>query len=110
MRRQFSRIPVSLPVIGQASQFGGTLLPGTVRSVGPGGLMVEFPVVVVRGSSLRVTVKTGLGPLELEGRVVWTAVSRDTICHGLAFPAPKGPDFAAELGIAKSRSEGGGWL
>jgi hypothetical protein len=108
-RRQFDRIPVALPVIGQAPQFREMDLPGMVRSVAPGGLMVEFPVVVVPGSLLRLAIQTGLGPVEVEGRVVWTAVTRGTIRHGLAFPVPKGPDFASELQIVEWRSKGRGY-
>ena len=107
-RRQFTRIPVSLPVIGRAPQFQEMVLRGMVRSVGPGGLMVEFPVVVVRDSILRLDLQTGLGPLEVQGRVVWIATTGNTIRHGLAFPEPKSPDFAAGLHIAESQSEGGG--
>ena len=106
MRRQFARTPVSLPVIGRAPQFREMALHGMVRSVGPGGLMVEFPVVVVRDSILCLALQTGLGPLEVEARVVWTATTRGAIRHGLAFPEPKGPDFAAELHITEGLSEG----
>jgi len=84
------------------------VLRGMVRSVGPGGLMVEFPVAVVRDSILRLALQTGLGPLEVQGRVVWTAATGNTIRHGLAFPEPKSPDFTAGLHIAESQSEGGG--
>lgn len=101
-RRQFARIPVSLPVIGQAPQFREMVLRGMVRSVGPGGLMVEFPVVVVRDSVLRLALQTGLGPLEVEGRVMWTAATGNIVRHGLAFPEPKSPDFADGLDIGRS--------
>jgi hypothetical protein len=68
--------------------------------------MVEIPVVVVRGSLLRLAVQTGLGPVEVEGRVVWTAATRGTIRHGLAFSAPKGPEVAAEWHLAEEQSCG----
>ena len=71
--------------------------------------MVEFPVVLVPGSLLRLAIQTGLGPVEMEARVVWTAVTRETNRHGLAFPEPKGPDFATELHIVEGQSEGGGY-
>ncbi len=105
-RRQFVRIPIALPVIGQAPQFREMPLPGVVRSIAPGGLMVEVSVVVVRGSLLRLAVQTGLGPVEVEGRVVWTAATRGIIRHGLVFSAPKGPDFAAEWHLAEGQSCG----
>lgn len=105
-RRRFVRVPVFLPVIGRAPQFWETALRGTVRSVGPGGLMVELPVVVVRGSILRLAFQTGLGPLEVEGQVAWTAATEGTVRHGLAFPEPKSPGFGAELYAAENQDEG----
>lgn len=106
-RRRFVRVPVFLPVIGRAPQFWETVLRGTVRSVGPGGLMVELPVVVVRGSILRLAFQTGLGPLEVEGRVAWTATTDGTVRHGLAFPEPRSLNFGAELSAAENQDEGG---
>jgi hypothetical protein len=35
--------------------------------------------------------------------VVWTSASGGMVRHGFAFPAPKGPDFAAALHAAESR-------
>jgi hypothetical protein len=106
-RRRFVRVPVCLPVIGRAPQFQDMALHGTVRSVGPGGLMVEFPVAVVRGSMVRLALQTGLGTLEVEGRVAWTANNGDTIRHGLAFPEPKGLDLTTELYVAEGQEDGG---
>jgi hypothetical protein len=68
-----------------------------VRSIGVGGILVEFPVEVLPGSTLRMTIQTALGPLELEGRVVWTAATRGVIRHGVAFSGPKRPELAEEL-------------
>lgn len=100
-RRRFVRVPVFLPVIGRAPQFQDMAFHGTVRSVGPGGLMVEFPVAVVRGSIVRLALQTGFGPLEIEGQVAWTATNGGTTRHGLAFPEPKGLDLAADLPVAE---------
>jgi len=91
--RRFERVPVSVPVVGWASQFMGTPLRGTVLYVSTGGLMVEFPVQVVRDSVLRLVFQTRQGPLEVDGRVVWTSVERGGIRHGLAFPEPQGAEF-----------------
>ena len=91
--RRFDRKPVSLPAIGWAPQFPGTALQGMVRYVGGGGMMLEFPVEVVRGSFLRVVLQTRQGPLEVEGEIVWTAFHGGVIRHGFTFPEPKGPDF-----------------
>ncbi len=106
-RRQFARIPVTLPIIGRAPQFREMSLPGMVRSISPGGLMVEFSVVVVPGSILRVALQTGLGRLEVEGRVVWTALTRGAVRHGLAFPEPRDPESYTELFDTDSTRPGG---
>jgi len=91
--RCFDRKPVSLPVIGWAPQFIGTALQGMARYVGAGGMMLEFPVEVVRGSLLRVALQTPQGPLEVEGEIVWTTSHGGVVRHGLNFPEPKEPDF-----------------
>jgi hypothetical protein len=72
-------------------------LRGMVRSIGAGGMLVEFPVEVLPGSILRMTLQTALGPLELKSRVVWTATCRGIIRHGLVFSAAKRPDLTEEL-------------
>jgi hypothetical protein len=95
--RRFERIPVSLPTVVRASQFPGMGIRGMVRYVAAGGLMVELPVEVVSGSSLQVLIQTPQGPREVEGKVVWTAVNRDKVRHGLSFPEPQGPEFLDEF-------------
>lgn len=96
-RRRFERLPVSMPALCRAPQFRGGEARGIVRYVGAGGLMVELPVEVVPGSPIRVVLPTRSGPLEVGGRIVWTAVNGTTIRHGLAFSEPKTPDFAVDL-------------
>jgi hypothetical protein len=91
--RRFGRVPVALPVIGWAPQFQGTALSGVVLYLGEGGMMVEFPVQLTRGTSMRVFLPTFQGPVEVEGTVMWTASHGSVIRHGVAFPDPKGPDF-----------------
>lgn len=97
VKRRFPRMPVSVPVIGRTRQFGGAELPGMVRHISVGGLMVEFPVEVVVGSVLFVVLQTRHGPLEVEGRVVWTTVTNGGIRHGLSFSEPKDPDFIGNI-------------
>ena len=92
-REWVERVSVSLPVIAWAPQFVNTALRGTARYVSTGGLMLEFPVEVVRGSTLRVVFETRHGPLEVEGGIVWTSFNRGVFHHGLVFTEPKGPDF-----------------
>ncbi len=102
-KRRYVRLPVSLPVIGRAGQFPGEAIRGTIRNVSAGGVMAEFPVEMVPGSSMDLVLQTRWGPLEVEGRVVWTTVSAGRIRHGVAFPEPKGRDFAVDLFVAESR-------
>ena len=94
--RRFERIPISLQATCQAPQFPGMGIRGMVRYIAAGGLMVELPVEVVPGSTMRVLLQTRQGSREVEGKVVWTAVNRDKIRHGLSFPEPQGPDFLEE--------------
>ena len=91
--RRFGRVPVALPVTGWAPPFQAAALSGTVWYLGEGGLMVEFPVGLQRGTAVRLTLPTRQGFLEVEGTVVWTTTHGPLIRHGVAFPAPKGPDF-----------------
>ncbi len=91
--RRFGRVPVALPVTGWAPQVQETALSGTVWYLGEGGLMVEFPVGLQRGTAVRVLLPTFQGLVEVEGTVVWTTAHGSVIRHGLAFPEPQGPDF-----------------
>ena len=93
LARRFERVPVTLPVTGWTTQFQGTALPGTVRYLSEGGLMVEFPVELTRGSLVRLALPTRQGALEVEGTVVWIAFLGSVIQHGVAFLEPKGADF-----------------
>lgn len=95
--QHFERVPVALPVLGWAPQFQGTALRGMARSVSAVGLVVEFPVEVVRGTVMRLALQTRRGPLELEGRIVCTALNEGVMRHNLVFPEPKGPDFVERI-------------
>ena len=88
--RRFERLPVALPVTGLASQTG---VSGKVSYLGEGGLMVEFPVELKRGTSIRMFLPTFQGLVDVEGTVVWTASQGSVIRHGVAFLEPKGADF-----------------
>ncbi len=101
-KRRFSRLAVSLPVIGRVGQFPGELRGG-VWNISRGGLMAEFPVVVAPGSVMRLLLKTRLAPVEVTGRVVWISAAESKTRHGVAFPEPKGRDFMGNL----VRAEGG---
>jgi hypothetical protein len=86
-------VPVALPVTGWAPQFPGTALSGMVRYLSEGGLMVKFPVELMRGTCVRSVLPTFQGLVEVEGTIVWSTAHGSVIRHGLAFPAPQGPDF-----------------
>jgi hypothetical protein len=99
VKRRFGRLPVSIPTIVRAPQFGEAKLYGTARHIGAGGMMVELRVEVVRGSFMGIVLETRHGPVEVEAEVVWTSVTEGVVRHGLAFRAPKGDDFIADLFI-----------
>lgn len=100
-RRRFVRFAVSLSVIGRARQFVGKELRGRVRNISAGGLMAEFPVEVVPRSTMALVLQSRRGPLEVEGKVMWTSATACKIRHGLAFPERKGPHFM-DLVVAKN--------
>ncbi len=101
-RRRFARFPVSLPVIGQAPERNEEEFRGTLCDVGAGGMMMELPLEVVPGSEMRAVLQTRRGPVEVEGRVIWTRATGAGVRHGLAFPEPKDRDFAVDLFLAEN--------
>ena len=96
-RRRFARYPIILPVTAQAAQFPGHGLQGTVRDVGRGGLMAEFPVALVPGSVVELTLRTQRGFLRETSRVVWVRTVEGRVRHGFAFPEPKTREYAVDL-------------
>ncbi len=90
--RRFERVPVELPVTGWAPQFQSTALSGMVRYLSEGGMMMEFPVQLMRSTGVRVVLHTFQDLVEMDGTVVWTSAHGSHIRHGVAFPEPKGPD------------------
>ena len=101
--RRFLRSAVRVPVICRTAQFPSRKVWGLVRDVGAGGMMVEFLVVLMRGSEGEFWVETRWGPLALRARIVWNAASGDMIRHGLGFLTPQGPGFAEELFLEERR-------
>ncbi len=101
--RRFVRLPVSVPVVGRADQFGETELQGTVRNISDGGLLAEFPVQIVPESRVSLVLHTRRGPLPVEGHVVWADPPGDRTRHGIAFLEPKGYDFALTLFLDENR-------
>ncbi len=96
-RRRFVRYPVTLAVTAQAAQFPGHGLQGTVRDIGRGGLMAEFPVALVQGSVVELTLRTRSGLVRETSRVVWVKTVEGHARHGFAFPEPKPREYAVDL-------------
>ncbi len=67
--------------------------------------MAEFPVELVSGSFVDLTLHTQNGLLEEAGRVVWVASTGGTVRHGLAFSEPKGRDYMVDLFLGQLREE-----
>ncbi len=95
--RRFLRFPVSVPVVGQAAQFGDRALPGMVRNIGGGGVMADFPVLIAPGSVVSLTLQTRQGPLPAIGQVAWAGPPGTQVAHGIAFREPRGDEFAQDL-------------
>ncbi len=95
--RRFGRLRVLVPVVGRAAQFGDTELHGIVWNIGGGGLMAKFPARIRPGSVVDLILQTRNGPLAVDGQVAWTEPPGTRIGHGIAFPEPKGHDFAVDL-------------
>jgi hypothetical protein len=70
--------------------------------------MAEFPVQMVAGSTLNLSLHTRWGPIDVDAKVVWTAVIEDKVRHGVAFPEPKDQDFALGLFTAAGSGRGSG--
>ncbi len=95
--RRFVRLPVAVPVVGRAAQFGDTEVHGTVWNLGGGGLMAKFPVRIVPGSVVALVLQTRRGFLAVNGEVAWADPPGTQISHGIAFREPRGDDFALDL-------------
>jgi len=106
--RRFARFRVCMPVIGRAGRSSktavqGRTMRGVVRSVGAGGLMVEFPVQMAPGRDIGLVLQRRHGPLTMKGRVVWTSPTRGMVRHGFAFLEPQWPGFAMDLFLDENR-------
>ena len=99
-RRQFARFPVFYAAAFRDEHFPGKEISGSVRDIGDGGLMAEFPVQMPCGSAMGLVLQTRRGPLSVEGRVVWTAATQEMTRHGIAFPEPQSMGFALDLFLA----------
>ena len=74
-----------------------------VKDISDGGLMVQFPVLIVPGSHVALVLHTQDGPVAVEGEVVWAVPHGPWVHHGVAFPEPKERDFAWKLSVAEPR-------
>ncbi len=59
-------------MIVQAPERNEEEFRGTLCDVGAGGMMLELSVEMVPGNEMRAVVQTWRGPVEVEGRVIWT--------------------------------------
>jgi hypothetical protein len=84
-------------VVCRTTQFPGKDILGMVRNVGAGGLMAEFPVLLMRAGGAQLWLQTQRGSLAVDARVVWNAAGGDMIRHGLAFLTAQGPGLAEDL-------------
>ncbi len=100
--RRFGRLPVAVPVVSRAAQFGDTALHGMVWNIGGGGLLAKFPVQIVPGSVVDLVLQTRTGPLAVNGQVAWTEPPGTQIGHGIAFSEPRGDDFASDLFLGEN--------
>ncbi len=96
-QRRFPRVAITCPVLARVPQFPGRALRGIVRNISRGGLLAEFPVELVLGSRVELTLATPQGPHPETGRVAWAIASGDTVRHGIGFLEPKGPSFRPDL-------------
>jgi hypothetical protein len=96
-KRRFIRLPLSLPVIGRLPGWAGLEIRGISQRVGAGGLEVDFPQVIMPGSTLRVVLETRQGPIQEQCRVVFANKTATAVRHGLAFLETKDHNFAMDL-------------
>ncbi len=59
--------------------------------------MAEFPVALVPGSVVELTLQTRRGVLRETSRVVWVKTVEGRARHGFAFPDPKPREYAGDL-------------
>jgi twitching motility two-component system response regulator PilG len=96
-KRRFPRLAISLPVVGRTWQFGESEVPGVIRDIGAGGVMVEFAARALPGSLLNLRLETRQGTLGLNGTVVWSTAGGEGVLHGLTFREPKDLRFVLDL-------------
>jgi len=83
-RRQQSRFPASVPVECTGTGRAPFRLTGRTIDVGGGGVAVDLPRRLRRGTRLAVSVRTAIGAFRLAAEVVWTRRMADRqVRHGL---------------------------
>lgn len=102
-KRQYGRFPVSVPVLVRGPHSCGVETRGVVRNVGGGGLMAEFTLWILPGSAVRLVLQTQTGPLEADGRVLWTEATEGKVRHGVGFLEPREHEFAVDLFLHENR-------
>ena len=59
--------------------------------------MAEFPVALVPGSVVELSLRTQMQPLAEAGRVIWVKTVEGRVHHGFAFSEPKARRYAVDL-------------
>ena len=95
--RRSARFPLAIPVHARLLQFGEQEIPGRLKDISAGGVLVEFPVCAVPGSAVALVLRSRHGQVKVQGQVAWVSRSGDRIIHGIAFTEMKNDDFAAGL-------------
>ena len=88
-RRRFPRFAIHVPLIyAPQTTWPTSLRAGWTRSLSEGGATVELSGRLRPGTPLRLLLKTGQAPIEVEALVVWTGgrvPDGGGLVHGLAF-------------------------
>lgn len=101
------RVPVDLPVTCQSKSQSRAPFHGRTGNVSRGGLLLRLPIKCPMGTPLEVLLRTPIGPLEAEGKVVRVEpldaqVLGAPIGHGLQFTSISA---SAQMGLSRVLAE-----
>ena len=87
--RRYPRFPADLPADCREAGGAGRRWRGRTADVSGGGVALDLPLRLPRGTRLSLTVRTAIGPLDLEASVLWgrkAAGVPGSFRHGLQLP------------------------
>jgi hypothetical protein len=92
MRHPKVRLPFDFPVTCQRKGLAAPAFQGRTRDISRGGVLLRLPQILPPDTALEFTLHTPIGPLTLEGTVIWVAPPEGRtpggpIRHGLQFTA-----------------------